>query len=244
MRRGRKEDFLYNMVYGYKPNIVLLETDNNINDYKIIKTMRLKDNEREGNQLFLRIGDNFGTSSRVGLDDEWKAETGKMFESGVSVWFLRKLSGDGDRYMISKPLQEHADYGLKNYFENMFIDVLFKQISLGEVYVVTGKLIPIETFPPDDAESYVDGDNNIKFYDYLTGTDGEPLLEVGTVKVVERVSLIEFFEKFYINNGYTVKDLFLRNVKTGWVDNIFSSGSKGAPKEFVDYVGGLVGRNY
>ena len=191
------------------------------------KTIRLQDND-SGKQLFLRIGQNLNQASSFGLGDEWKAETGKQLESGVSAYFIRPYKNG---YMISKPDQSRADYGLKDYFENMFGNVLFGPICLGQIYIVKGKLIPVYSHELEQhMEDIGEADEYGGFYDYLSGTDGEPLLESGTVNSVEQFTAIDFLEKFYINEGYRVKDLFLK------LDLHNKDIPDDAPDELVDYL--------
>ena len=141
-------------------------------------------------------------------------------------------AGDGG-YMISKPLESRADYSLGDYFRNMFLNVLFEPIMLGQIYVVKGKLI--EVYSKEAEEYFTDQRPEEKYeayYDYLTGTDGEPLLEPGSVSVIENIDTVRFFEKFQINDGYRIKDLFMNNQRD-WVDKDIPDD---ASDELVDYL--------
>lgn len=197
----------------------------------IVKTSQLEYADK-GNQLFLKIGNNIDSPSAFGLGDEWKKETGKNFESGVSCFFISKR---GDKYFISKPDQSQALYGLKDYFQNMFLDVLLIPLVLGQINIAKGELIPIQNqdFAEWYSETYPDEvDENTKFYDYLTGSDGEPLLKVNTVSVVEKIDPIQFLENFYINDGYRVLDLFMDNVNRLFDADFPDETSD----EFIDYL--------
>lgn len=154
-------------------------------------------------QLYLRIGQNINSASRFGLDSEWQRETGKRYENGVSAYFLKRT---GKGYEIVHPDNRRASYKLENYFSNMFLNVLHQPICEGQIYVVKGKLIEIPNVEMDP-EIYTDYK---EFLTYDTGSDGEPLLEPGTVSIVETITLEDFINKFYFSGGRSVRDLFLR----------------------------------
>jgi len=162
----------------------------------------LKNKER----LYLRIGQNINSASRFGLDSEWQQETGKRYEGGVSAYFLRET---GKGYEISYPDKRRASYRLENYFSNMFLNVLQQPICEGQIYIVKGKLIEIPNIEMDP-EIYSEYK---EFLTYDTGSDGEPLLEPGTVSIIETITLEDFINKFYFSGGESVKDLFLREKK-------------------------------
>lgn len=198
---------------------------------KVIKTQRLIDNEK-GSQLFLKIGNKINSASKFGLGAEWEQETGKHYESGVSCYFLSK---SGDKYNISKPDQSRADYGLKNYFVNMFTDVLLIPICLGQINVVKGELETV--YSQEMAEWYSEQypeeiEKETEFLDYLTGTDGEPLLVPGTVSVIETIDPIQFLENFYVNSGYSVLDVFMDN-SSNWT---YKELPDETPDEFINYL--------
>jgi len=218
---------------GYKRRHSNLQKENIIKD-KIYKTQRLQDNE-ENKDMFLRIGD-FGKSSKFGLDSEWQKETGKNYESGVSSYFLRPYK---DGYMISKPLQSQADYGLKDYFENMFTNVLFDPIMVGNINIVHGNLIPVYSKEAEEYFSDLEKTEYSEFYDYLTGTDGEPLLEVGTVKLIKKINPITFMEKFYLNESYRVIDLYMNNINK-WIDKEIPPSDM--DDDIVDYLNDILSK--
>lgn len=139
---------------------------------------------------FLRIGIPRGLS-KVGLDSEWKKETGKLLESGTSVYML------GSDNSIRYPDESRASYGIgANYFEHMFNSVLDKEIENGNIFVVTGELIPTI----EEHEDFV-----LKTYE--VGSDGEPLLIPNTIKIVKKLSLNEFKEMKIGDHG-RVGDIF------------------------------------
>lgn len=83
--------------------------------------------------------------SKINLDEEWIQELhGRRFESGVSVYKARPANG---KWRLIEPNNEKAVYNAR--FDPMF---LADRIASGEIYLVTGTLLPD------------------------TGVDGEPLL--------------------------------------------------------------------
>ena len=83
--------------------------------------------------IFLRMGQNINLASKFGLGSEWREETGKRYEGGVSVYFLKR---EGDKYIISFPDRMRASYGVGNgYFSNMFLNVLQRPICEEQIYV-------------------------------------------------------------------------------------------------------------
>ena len=157
-------------------------------------------------QLYLRIGQNINSASRFSLDMEWQQETGKRYESGVSAYFVKRT---GKGYEITYPDQRRALYKLENYFNNMFLRVLSQPICDGQIYIVKGNLIEISNTDMDP-EIYTDYK---EFLTYAVGSDGEPLLEPGTVTIEENISIEDFINNFYFRGGRTVKDLFLQESK-------------------------------
>lgn len=124
---------------------------------------------------YLRIGVPRG-SSKVGLGDEWAQETGRILESGTSVYML---GTDGS---LRYPDKRRASYAIRgNYFEYMFNEVLNDEIRKGNIFVVTGDLIPIV----EEHEDFV-----LKTFD--VGSDGEPVLIPSSIKIVKKLSLDEF----------------------------------------------------
>lgn len=168
------------------------------------------------NNLFLRIGRNFGCS-RCGLDAEWRAETGKISEAGTSVYFVHPHK---DSYMIRYPDQSCACYGIGgDYFGHMFTDVLLRPICAEEIYLVRGKLIPIRDRSDEacdfamieiEDKLYEQGissrDVDIRAWGFDTGSDGEPLLQAGSARIVKQLTLPEFLG-LYLNDNFRVGDL-------------------------------------
>jgi hypothetical protein len=149
----------------------------------------VEDSRLNEHNEFLRIGKLSGRS-KVGLGKEWTDETGQIYESGMSVYFLR------NRKNIIYPNRRRAQYGIGgNYFEHMFNEVLNKQIENEEIHIVSGKLIPII----EEIEDRV-----VKTFD--VGSDGEPLLEPSSVKVIRKLTLDEF-KTFTIDGNITVEKI-------------------------------------
>ena len=159
--------------------------------------------------IFLRMGQNINLASKFGLGSEWREETGKRYEGGVSVYFLKR---EGDKYIISFPDRMRASYGVGNgYFSNMFLNVLQRPICEEQIYVVRGNLVRI---PDIEMEQSADIYPEYKeFWTYDVGSDGEPLLESGSVSIVEQISLEKFLNNFYFSGGKSVKDLFAQEFK-------------------------------
>lgn len=153
---------------------------------------------------FIRIGIPKG-KSKFGLDSEWKEELGnKMFESGVSVYFL--LNNE-----ILYPDQERALYQVGgHYFIHMFNNVLNDQIKQGNIFIVTGELI----------ETVIErGDHYVLTHD--VGADGEPLLNEKTVRIVTKLTINEF-KKLKIGRttvGDFLKLMTITNAKSDILKN-------------------------
>jgi len=179
----------------------IIESGEEISNHEIYENPILKKKDL----IFLRIGRNINSASKFGLGNEWEQETGKKYEGGVSAYFLKK---EGNRYIISSPNQHRASYGLKDYFSNMFLNVLQQPICEEQIYVVKGDLVRI---PDIDMEENADIYSEYKeFWTYNVGSDGEPLLEQGSVSVIEEISLEKFLNSFYFSAGKSVKNLYLQ----------------------------------
>lgn len=155
----------------------------------------------------LRIGKLQGVS-RFGLDVEWRRETGKRLEEGLSCYFL------GRNNEIRKPSQREAIYKLPDdYFSGMFTDVLRDPLLDGEIFVVQTR--PFRSF--DDPGSLVarkdyneaaQYDDEYEWALPARGSDGEPLLDASQVRPgdITVVPLEDFLEEFTVE-GVRVGDL-------------------------------------
>ena len=133
--------------------------------------------------LFIRFGKyDETTRSRVGLNQEFKNDVmwGKSQENGLSVYFVKKY---GKYYEVQSPNLKQARYqtgGTREYFQHMLWEVFIKPIANDEVYIVTDDLLPVERL-------YENSEGEFIFITYDIGSDGEPLLDPGTVKVVKQI---------------------------------------------------------
>jgi len=133
--------------------------------------------------LFIRFGKfDETTRSRVGLDQEFTKDVmwGKTSENGLSVYFTKKY---GKYYEIESPAFGHARYqtgGSREYFQHMLWEVFIRPIANDEVYIVTGNLLPVEQLQENSEGEFI-------FVTYDTGSDGEPLLDPESVKIVKQL---------------------------------------------------------
>lgn len=131
---------------------------------------------------FLRFGAFGRGASRVRLDEEFRREVlgGKNFEAGLSVYVARPI--DDGRVVLEVPNLRAAAYHVKagEYLEGM-LSGFVRAIQRDEVYLVTGRVVAVEhTYFDDDREE------RVLAQDALLGSDGEPLLEPDTARVVRR----------------------------------------------------------
>jgi len=162
-------------------------------------------------KYFIRFG-KFGTTSRMGLDQEFKDELGgATSENGVSVYFARPRANGGG-YSLMYPEEERARYGLgHNYMSHMIMNVL----DVYDIFLVSGQLLrtgatgeesweyweelekdaayqvelAIEDGDKDAEKSWREEQNRynyLKSYTYDVGSDGEPVIR--DVEIIKRLS--------------------------------------------------------
>lgn len=128
---------------------------------------------------FLRFGA-FDGPSRVGLDEEFRREVlgGKRFEAGLSV-FEASAMPDG-RVKLETPDLRRAAYlvSASDYMPSMLFDRA-AAIAKGEVYLVAGEVVSVRYDLYDDALG-----EEFDVTDASLGSDGEPLLEPDSVRVL------------------------------------------------------------
>lgn len=174
--------------------------------YRSVGAKGMTNRLQNPNQLYLRIGKNFG-ASKFGLDEEWQRETGKRYERGTSCYFVYPYQ---DGYEIGPPDRNRAMYGIVgDYFLHMFTEVLIKPICASEIYLVKGRLFPVRDYPD---VGHDDDTAPTSYWNYDVGSDGEPVLQPHTIKVVQQVPLEQFLKTFYLNRGFAVGDL----LEPGW----------------------------
>lgn len=156
------------------------EYSNYIKSLPRVRNSEMLDNKTH---LFIRFGRyDETTRSRVGLDSEFRNDMmwGKTRENGLSVYFVKKY---GKYYEIQAPNHSRARYstgGSREYFQHMLWELFIKPIANDEVYIVTGELLPVESLQENSDGEFV-------FITYDVGSDGEPLLDPETVKVVKQI---------------------------------------------------------
>jgi hypothetical protein len=131
---------------------------------------------------FLRFGAFGPSASRVRLDEEFRSEVlgGKNFEAGLSVYTAYQLGGG--RMELEVPNLRAAAYHVKagEYLQDMLAGFV-RAIQRDEVYLVTGRVVSVEHVYFDDGR-----EEQVLAQDALLGSDGEPLLDPSTVRVVRR----------------------------------------------------------
>jgi hypothetical protein len=137
-------------------------------------------------RLFIRFGAFGDEASRVRLDPEFRNEVldGKNFEAGLSVYAARRfVAADGTAAIaIEPPDLRRAAYHERNatsYFRHM-LRGFASAIANDRTYLVTGDVV---------GETYVDVDfaldQTVRVHRAVLGSDGEPLLEPSSVRVVQ-----------------------------------------------------------
>jgi hypothetical protein len=137
--------------------------------------------------LYLRFGRIDVGHSRVRLDAEFRDEVlgGKTSERGLSCYFVERLGPD---YVVEPVRASQASYQLpKTYFRDM-VEVFLPAIANDQVWLLRGDLIPL---PPYRYERYPEP---VVVHDYATGSDGEPVLAPGSVRVVKRLTEAEVLD--------------------------------------------------
>lgn len=155
--------------------------------------------EHPDDHLFIRFG-KYSGASKFGLGSEWRQETGKMLEPGLSVYFVEKL---GDSWNIEPPQRSRAMYHVdSDYFPDMLFDNFMPAIANDEVYILKGKLIPREEIHYDEGYGY-----DIKWLTYETGSDGEPVIDESAITVVQTLTTDEVLDKVKYDNWKLVGDI-------------------------------------
>lgn len=184
-------------------------------------------------KLFLRFGKfSEGGKSRMGLGEEWTAELGSTgYEAGLSVIGLAPEKLDG-KYLTRDPDAERALYGIPyDYIGNMVTNLHADAARRGEVYLVTGDLIPIRDRAgrhrddqreqikdeEDDLEEAIEDGDTVRAanlrrrveqlksalgWTYEVGADGEPVIL--NARKVKKISLSDVW---YRHPVMTLQDL-------------------------------------
>lgn len=141
---------------------------------------------------FIRFG-KFGLgASKVQLGDEWKRETGKMLEPGLSVYFVTQM---GDKWNVEPVDRRKASYQIgSSYFTDMVFDNFLPAIANDEVYIIRAELIPLEWVANDDAR-----EETVLYKTYETGSDGEPVVEPNTIQIIKTLDTDEVLQNVIYN---------------------------------------------
>lgn len=165
--------------------------------------------------LFIRFGAfDPDQPSRIGLDAEFVRDVmdGKTRESGLSVFFVERK---GDVWNIIPPSSRRAAYQTGgSYFQDMLTGIFRPAIANDEVYILRGKLIELVTIEQDY-------DEDIEYHTYRIGADGEPVLEPGTISIVQTLTTEEVLDQVKYNNGKLVGDYNVGWGSTKVRDTIF-----------------------
>lgn len=164
---------------------------NFLNEYK-----KVSYKNKPENLVFIRFG-KFGKSSKISLDQDMLDDIGSGgHEAGVSVFFALPYN---DKFVLIEPDEGRSLYGLDNYFDNMFSNVL----NTKEIYLVDGDLIRT---PNRDEKSFYILQDEIKEYkvelDYL-----DQDLEDGNITKVEyenrKEEYLKLIEQAKYNSEWT-----------------------------------------